>query len=1096
MKKRYDLSTTEWINRAYKKLKNHLYFDKTQLPLMDDLVSFESDGIEDHIHEITVALESTDDIWKRFSASIIQKIDTFIYPKKLHSYSAGQVIFNTDSEPIKMESAKYFIDLPVAGHILGTLWVLIIGAYLDNRNETEETLMYEHSYGNRLKKNLYHPESREITYSPYLFEPYFSQYENWRDTALTQAKERLDSSQDALILTLDLRNFFYSVHISEQNFFDIYNQYKNSERNFPTWTKRIHDFVYDVLKAYSQKICLVNTDPALSLGQRTFLPIGFLPSYVLSNWILTPFDKTISERINPVYYGRYVDDIILVDKVEKNSLLYKKARGTSDGQDKLTDKDVIEYYFGPSRNLDENVTINSPENAQEHLGKNRMNHPNMFHGSDNQAPYRAGIQAQIFMQIRETDQTLHQKNQDGFPPVCYRIDPKILDMDGEVVPDIQVQNDKVKIFYFRKGSTQALLDCFRNEIGRNASEFRYLPEIDHALYKNDYSEIFKLVNSETPHKLRGVSNVTLDKFSLSKFLGKYRKVGNLIRDRQENTFDKDLLTILSKRELIDNYPMWERLLEILIVNDRLDYYEELIKHILEAIAAYEVSANLCSEESLPRRGLYRTLRAAVCRTSALCWGTKVDEKLSIVQSFGEGGESSEASLFYRYDLNKHRKNYCLCHMVNKYVLSLPIGWLKQGIFQAESGFINLCHLKSFCAWADWDAAEKPYAYFPYMVTPHEISYALTCKNMALGEKLANPQEQIDKIRKLYQLWNYCIKDYDSKFFPLTSVNAKPIKCEPVIKKNCHVIRVESTAPSKIKVAIGNARLYEEDFINVLTGKPNRSYERYRQVSKLLGAAISEQTDLLVLPENFLPWEWLPDILRFCANNQIALITGLEHIVSDPLKDNQGKDIPQKVYNLTAVILPYKEGDYQFAHVVYHHKVHYSPNEKRMIHGYRMDPYAGDKYQLFCWRGLWFSVYCCYELASIQDRALFQSFADLIVAVEWNRDIPYFGSIIESLCRDLHCYCIQVNSSNYGDSRVMLPTENIRRDLIKTKGGCNRTILTDYIDFVSLRKFQCKEYELQRDDRTFKPTPPKFEPTIPERKQNGTLWEYLTGDSSK
>ena len=111
MKKRYDLSTTEWINRAYKKLKNHLYFDKTQLPLMDDLVSFESDGIEDHIHEITVALESTDDIWKRFSASIIQKIDTFIYPKKLHSYSAGQVIFNTDSEPIKMESAKYFIFL-------------------------------------------------------------------------------------------------------------------------------------------------------------------------------------------------------------------------------------------------------------------------------------------------------------------------------------------------------------------------------------------------------------------------------------------------------------------------------------------------------------------------------------------------------------------------------------------------------------------------------------------------------------------------------------------------------------------------------------------------------------------------------------------------------------------------------------------------------------------------------------------------------------------------------------------------------------------------------------------------------------------------
>ena len=75
------------------------------------------------------------------------------------------------------------------------------------------------------------------------------------------------------------------------------------------------------------------------------------------------------------------------------------------------------------------------------------------------------------------------------------------------------------------------MDCFRAEIGRNASEFRYLPDMDRTLGDNDYSEIFKLTNTDTPHKLRGVSSVALDKFSLSKFLGKYRKVGNLIRDK-------------------------------------------------------------------------------------------------------------------------------------------------------------------------------------------------------------------------------------------------------------------------------------------------------------------------------------------------------------------------------------------------------------------------------------------------------------------------------------------------------------------------------------------------------------------------------------
>ena len=85
----------------------------------------------------------------------------------------GQIIFNADSEPVRMESAKYFINLPVAGHILGTLWVLIIGACLDGRDDPEHCLMYEHSYGNRLRKNLYHPDSGKVTIPPTCSSPTF-----------------------------------------------------------------------------------------------------------------------------------------------------------------------------------------------------------------------------------------------------------------------------------------------------------------------------------------------------------------------------------------------------------------------------------------------------------------------------------------------------------------------------------------------------------------------------------------------------------------------------------------------------------------------------------------------------------------------------------------------------------------------------------------------------------------------------------------------------------------------------------------------------------------------------------------------------------
>lgn len=221
------------------------------------------------------------------------------------------------------------------------------------------------------------------------------------------------------------------------------------------------------------------------------------------------------------------------------------------------------------------------------------------------------------------------------------------------------------------------------------------------------------------------------------------------------------------------------------------------------------------------------------------------------------------------------------------------------------------------------------------------------------------------------------------------------------------------------------------------------------------------------------------------------MTGVEHILS-PKKEGNSQDIPQKVYNLAAVILPYHKDDYKFAHVVYHQKTHFSPNELRQIKGYRLEPFEGKEYQLFQWRDLWFSVYCCYELASIAERSLFQSFADLTVAVEWNKDVSYFSSIVDSLCRDLHCYCIQANSSDYGDSRVMSPSKTELRDIIKTKGGINYTILVDEIDIDALREYQRKEYELQRDDETYKPTPPNFKPQITKHKQSDTLWDYING----
>ena len=247
--------------------------------------------------------------------------------------------------------------------------------------------------------------------------------------------------------------------------------------------------------------------------------------------------------------------------------------------------------------------------------------------------------------------------------------------------------------------------------------------------------------------------------------------------------------------------------------------------------------------------------------------------------------------------------------------------------------------------------------------------------------------------------------------------------------------------------------------------------------------------MLVLPECYLPFEWIPVVSRLCAQNHLALITGIEHI----LVDNSEIDgnIKGKVYNLTAVFLPYTCNEYSFTSVSYHNKVEYAPFEKEQITGRRYTFESGDTYQLYGWQNIWFPVYCCFELASIRDRSLFLNYADMVVAVEWNKDVPYYSNIIESLSRDLHTYCIQANSSDYGDSRIVAPKDSVSKDMAKTKGGLNNFIMVEELKIKELRDFQMLEYSLQQKNKQFKPTPPGMDPdNIIDAKRKGRLFDFI------
>jgi len=1016
------------IQRAYKKLKASVYFDKTQLVLRNNIVEFEG-GLEDvdarlvEIADILTSENSTD--WDSYVKELLKCIKVLTLPKSISSKSDDKFILNDNPTEIDIEQAQYFIDMNVEGQILGILWVLTIGAMLDDE-------IYQHSYGNRLKSNLLNEETENTTFSPYLFKPYFEQYEGWRDIGLKYAESCLDEKQDVLILTMDLKRYFYSVNFTETQFEDFYDSY--SERQWEIdesellAVERINQFVFRVMKQFSSYIPEYN--------ENVFLPIGFFPSNILSNWYLNKFDSSISDRWNPVYYGRYVDDIIIVEKVEKNSYLYKQAH-----ENILTQEKVIDFFLC-------NCSSNRSKKCDKNIG--------------------------LLMLLPEKDE-----NEE---PI-YKINSAVL---KDEKANIIVQNDKVKVFYFKANSSKAILSCFRNELNKNKSEFRYLPEDEAILQEYDYSEIFDLNKSDTINKFRGIKGIAINKFNLSKFLGKYLRIGGLINDKKETRFERDILTIFDTQTIIENYIVWERVIEILVLSNNFDLTYKFIEKIMTAIENVKFTKKTKSKKVLTMKiTLLLFLHAAISRAFSLNWNVKIKEIMDKINRLSEKAipELKSVGLIFDYEyVCQCRQNYCLTRMNDKYVMPALIDAVlgsKTMVTFNDDLNLNLSDFGSFLNVSNnLDFQQSDYKYYPFIISLQDIEIGLFLSYMVKSSDNRPKDEVFKMVKALYLKLNYLLEENSNHRMKNIDVS------KMVIKKCTSEINLYATISNndkkdykgKYKIAIANAKLNEHDFVKVLTDSPDRSYNRYKKLVKIVNQAIEEKADILVMPEAYIPFEWLSILARTSAKNQMAIITGIEHT-----------NYKKEIRNLTATILSYMEDEYKFAHINIHNKTHYSPDEVRIIKGYCCNYEEGDSYDLFNWNDLWFSVYCCFELSSIQDRSLFQSYADATIAVEWNHDTNYYSNIIESLGRDLHCYCIQVNTSDYGDSRIVSPTKTELKDIVRTKGGNNDTVLVSDIDVYALRNFQIKGYELQKDDKSFKPTPPDFSTDIVKKKIKRRLW---------
>ena len=936
-------------------------------------------------------------------------------PKEFKNDINDNVIINDTSDKVVVEKPQYFIDCDVDVQLLGVLWILTIGKTLDKE-------FYEHSYGNRLKKNLFKEGTEETSFSPYLFQPYYEQYESWRDTGLSIAQNILKNKKDALILTLDFQSFFYSVNFTKKLFDTFYENYLYTHED-ELYIKRINDFIFDVLKEYSELFSSYNS--------RLFLPIGFFPSNILSNWYLDKLDHEIIKRWNPAYYGRYVDDIIIVDKVEKNSEIFNLAHKSTE----LTSKFIIEYFLCNCQN-----------------------------SRDTACPSGRGL---LTSHIDENKNQVFKVSNDIF---------------NDRKANILIQNKKAKVFYFKNNSSDSLITRFRNDITKNKSEFRFLPEEETIIEKNDYTEIYTLRNNGTINKLNGVESISIDKYELSKFLGKYTRIGNLINDKVESQFEKDIEKVFSHRVTIESFTLWEKVFLNLIINNELETLLRFITKIFEAISNLTfVDQNDSQDQRIVNinNSLFLIFFSGICKSLAHSWGPRVERFINELITLDFPVVKTDSTEFNSSVICEYRSKYCLTRMLDKSIMPGMIDAFidKNGRLLADDSLaMNLTDFSCLIKYAlNLKYEDLNYRYYPYIIAPQDISLGLYLNALkSVDLHLPCDMDVVHQVNSQYMMLNYTSSN--SKSSPL-SHDIEVYKLNTQQGTNGYAITVGTKKQDQFKIGVANTELKDETLIKAYTDNPVRTYDRYKKLALTVNEAIRNDVDILMLPESYLPFEWIHILARTSAKTGMAIITGIEHIKID-----------DRIYNLTATILPYAREDYRYSHISLHSKRHFSPDEERVITGYGLKKMEGDTYTLFNWNDLWFSTYCCFELSSILERSLFQSYVDMLAIVEWNKDVNYYSNIIESLSRDIHCYCVQVNSRNYGDSRITQPSKTETKDILKVKGGTNETILVGKVDIKKLREFQIMQYDLQKESGAFKPTPPNFNIDIIKKKLKGTLLE--------
>lgn len=980
-----------------------------------------------------------------------------LLPKKLSTVKKenfteiGHVHFSKPERAVESLFKNYDIipefrivgDFPVDTHIISALWVNMIGHKFDEKLD-------DSCYGARLKRIRSDDLFAEKKEDPFhitsigSFVPYFQPYQKWRSDGLKAIRDELEKDRDVIAVSLDLKSYYHFIDPLAITGKALHRSLKlkltDEEKRFTGQLARFLNMWAEGASEFGQ---LVGGKKAQINGG---LVIGLTCSRIISNALLHKWDRLVLEKLSPIHYGRYVDDMFLVLRdtgsiSNSNDLmnLIQERIGEQTVSQNQKKKMVWEINQGSAIQGDTKISLQSDkqklfvlqgragidllDSIEKEIYELSSEH-RLMPSPDQLEHSTAAKVLSAAESVGENADTLRKADGLTIRRLGWSLQMRHVETLARDLPSNQWKDQRDEFYQFAHNHILRADNIF--------AHFSYLPRLlGFAISMNEWEQAEQIavksykaiealaaeVRRKKRVRINGCDAIVLkDLWSYIKGTLTWLFIDAATRYHDpsklffgERSSKKKRLAELFLNQIISTLTDFQALLNL-----RFDVADFEKKAPLVALSdlAKDPYKHIVDSKSAPELMKRRDAK----------------KELEILKLLGNSGLLDAATFKGFLDSTRQAR----------------LGKVKKG-------------------------QEKDDSYLPYLfptrpLSPAEISeLAPECVGLptASGESPSSGAAVT---------WAQYTQVLRGVWIKPTLVASKEEPKEIDSQRRKTFLRIGTETKDKIVVALTNLRTEDSYWAASACNKPNLSRKRYQQISNLVNDVLklNPRPDYVLFPELSIPLRWLNSITARLNDAGISLIAGTEY-------RHSGRN---RILSEAALVLADNRLGYPTFVKIWQPKLEPAVGEDKELiskYGKYWDTSKKNAQKpIYIHNGVNLGVMVCSELQNSKARIRFQGAIDALMVLSWNKDLETFASLVESAALDIHAYTILVNNRKYGDSRVRSPAkEGFLRDIARLRGGDNDFVVAATLDVSLLRAFQSRAKRWPEDGDKFKPVPEGF-----------------------